>query len=128
MNRNAVNSYMSVKKEELKEEKSSYEVVALLLNGLIDKVTSAIFSIKSNDVVKKGEAIGVAISVLEALKMSLDKEAGGQISENLENLYTFCIKELLLANIENSVEKLENVLTVIQNIKEGWDGIEDQVK
>ncbi|MBT4963463.1 MAG: flagellar export chaperone FliS [Francisellaceae bacterium] len=128
MSKNAIDSYASIKKQNLKEDKSTYEIVSLLLQGLEDKLTTAVFCIKTNNIARKGEAIGVAVSLLEALKMSLNKEVGGEIAENLELLYDFSIRELTDANIDNSVEKVENVLKVIGNIKSGWDGIESQVK
>ena len=35
---------------------------------------------------------------------------------------------LFEANVENSVEKLDEVARLLSNIKEGWDGIEEEVK
>ena len=128
MSRNAIDSYASVKKQDLQEEKSTYEIVSLLLQGLEDKLTTSIFCIKTNEIARKGESIGVAISLLEALKISLNKDDGGEISENLELLYDFSIRELTDANIDDSIEKVENVLKVIGNIKAGWDGIESQIE
>lgn len=126
MARRPIDSYLNVKKSELKEDKSSYEIVSMLLQGIIDKVSMAIFYIKSGDIAKKGECLGVAISIIEVLKHSLDKNTGGELAENLENLYIFSLDEIINANIDNSTEKLDNVLAVVQNIKSGWDNIQPE--
>ena len=47
---------------------------------------------------------------------------------NLDSLYEYCVHTLIEANAENDMEKFDAVLKVMQQVKEGWDGIREQAK
>jgi flagellar protein FliS len=47
-------------------------------------------------------------------------ESGGELAANLHQLYDFCQVELYQASVQNDVERLSTVETVMGNIKEGW--------
>lgn len=70
-----------------------------------------------------GEALGKALAIVGELRSSLDMARGGEISGQLERLYEFSCAEILQANVDRRPEKIENVLTVLRTLKEGWDGI-----
>jgi flagellar protein FliS len=98
----------------------------MLIDGAIEKINRAKFFMKQNKTSEKGQHISWAISIIGGLQASLNMEKGGELAERLDSLYEFCSHQLLQANIENSEEKLDDVLKVMNNIKEGWDGIREQ--
>jgi len=53
-------------------------------------------------------------------------EEGGEVAENLSRLYDFCVHSLNKANTDNSVEALEAVNKVINEVKAGWEGISSE--
>ena len=57
------------------------------------------------------------------LRSSLDTAKGGDIARSLESLYEFATDQIMQANISRSPEAVENTLTVLRTLKEGWDGI-----
>ncbi|WP_144395162.1 flagellar export chaperone FliS [Pleionea sediminis] len=104
-----------------------HTLVQMLLDGAIEKINKAKYSIKSQQTNKKGEFISWAISIIGGLQASLDIEKGGEVAQNLNDLYEFSVQHLVDANIENSEEKLDNVLKVLTNISDGWKGIREEV-
>src|SRR5580658_9137135 len=57
-----------------------------------------------NDVVMKGKAVGKAVRLIGQLDATLDMEKGGQISENLHNLYLYMLGRLTTANLHNDTQ------------------------
>ncbi len=99
------------------------EIVDRLFKGLFSAINEAEEAMDQKLTARKGEKISRAIAIAGELQASLDMEKGGEISERLYQLYDFVIRELLLANLENSTKRLKTVKTVIRPIMDGWSQI-----
>jgi len=75
------------------------------------------------DVVAKGKAIGKAVRLIGQLDASLNMEQGGQIAENLHNLYLYMLGRLTTANLHNDAQIVIEVSNLVRKIKTGWDQI-----
>ncbi|HPF13668.1 MAG: flagellar export chaperone FliS [Planctomycetes bacterium] len=60
------------------------------------------------------------------LRLALDhgSEGNPEIPRNLERLYLFCEDELLRAQMEKSIEALENVKHVLEILLDAWRKVE----
>ena len=103
---------------------SPHKLIQMLLDGALSRILSAKSSLKQNDVAKKGEQIGSAISIIEGLRASLDFTQGGEISKNLDALYEYINHVLLQANIKNDAALLDEAGKLLSQIKMGWDAID----
>ncbi len=126
MSLNAVSAYNKVNTHTGVEGADPHRLIQMLIDGAIEKVNRAKFLMRQKKTAEKGQYISWAISIIGGLRASLDLEAGGELAATLDDLYEFCNYNLLQANIENSEQKLEDVLKVMNDIKEGWDGIREQ--
>lgn len=108
------------------ENADPHRLIQMLIDGAIEKINRAKFFMKNKKTAEKGKHISWAISIIGGLQGSLDMQQGGDISRNLNSLYDYCCTTLALANFENSEEKIEDVLKVMQQVKEGWDGIRQE--
>lgn len=104
-------------------EADPYQLVLMLLDGALGKFAVAKGYIARNETAKKGEAIGQAISIVNGLRSSLDMSAGGEIAANLESLYEYIERRLLEANLNNDVAILDEVSSLLREIKAAWDSI-----
>ncbi|OIN07718.1 flagellar export chaperone FliS [Oceanisphaera psychrotolerans] len=121
--RGSLKAYKSVAVDSQKDISSPYRVVQMLLAGALERLARAKMAIEQQNVSQRGELIGSTIAIVQQLQASLDMDAGGEISVNLDNLYDFMVRELMLANSENNGERLEGVSRLLRNIKESWDAI-----
>ncbi|WP_319781834.1 flagellar export chaperone FliS [Oceanisphaera sp. IT1-181] len=121
--RGSMKAYKTVAVHSQIDVASPYKVVQMLLAGALERLAKARLAIEQQNISQRGELIGKTIDIIQQLQASLDMEAGGEISANLENLYDFMVRELMLANTEGSSERLEGVSGLLRNIKEGWDAI-----
>lgn len=126
--KSALSQYTQVRAETQPDNLNSYDVVRMLFNRSLERLTAAQLCIKKNDIAGRGENLGMVISILGALSASLDREAGKDISENLSKLYQYMMDKLVEANLKSSMELIEEVRQLLITIKSGWDGIEDQIK
>lgn len=103
---------------------SPHKLIVMLFEGAIQAVKNAAEGMKAGDIQSKGNAISKAIMIIDnGLRASLNKESGGKIAENLDALYEYMNRRLLLANLQNKPELLDEVLHLLQDIKGAWDEI-----
>lgn len=102
---------------------SPHRVVQVMLDALLSRVAEAAGHLERNEIQQKGEKIGKALGLLEALMLGLDKSQGGEVAANLERLYEYVSRTLLKANLENNGGLLREVSGLLREIKLGWDGI-----
>ena len=58
--------------------------------------------------------------IVEELRFGLDDERGGEIATNLRRLYDYCHDLLLAANMAKSPEGLDDVETIIGELRDVW--------
>ena len=68
---------------------SPHRLVQMLMEGVLEKVAEAKGNMINQYIAKKGKDIGTAITIIAGLQSSLNKEAGGEVAENLDNLYDY---------------------------------------
>ena len=123
VSRNSLNQYKAVDINTRVNSASPHRLIQLLFEKFLDEVAIARLLIERNEMGKKAAHISKAHSIIEGLQLSLDKQAGGEISENLENLYMYIGDRLLEINQHGDIHKLDEVCALIQQVKQGWDGI-----
>ena len=125
---NAVSQYNRINIESSVEAADPHRLIQMLMQGALEKIAVAKGYMERNDIPNKGNSISWAISIIEGLRASLNKEAGGEIAENLEEMYAYMITRLLQANLNNDLSMLEEVGTLMRNIKSAWDEIPQRLE
>jgi flagellar protein FliS len=124
----AMNQYKQVGIHASVENADPHTLVQMLFDGAIERLNMAKMHMHQGNIALKGENISRAISIVDGLRTSLDMEKGGEIAENLEALYDYMQRQLLKANIENSEEKIQEVLSLIGEIRAGWMAIPVEIR
>lgn len=125
--RNALNQYSQNAVRTGIESASPHRLIQMLMEGALGKIAAAKGFMERGEIRAKGEQIGSAISILEGLKASLDKEKGGEIAQNLDDLYIYMERRLIEANRANDAALLDEVSDLLRQVKEAWDAIADHV-
>ncbi|MEM7278575.1 MAG: flagellar export chaperone FliS [Pseudomonadota bacterium] len=121
----ATQDYKSVHLQADIDTANPHRLIQLLMHKLLANLIQARSHMESQTTNKKGELISRSISIIDCLRTSLNFDAGAKVSENLENLYDFMIRELLLSNMNNDLEQLGTVISLVSEIKDAWDQIRD---
>ena len=124
----AMNQYKQVDVQAAVGNADPHTLIQMLINGAIERLNKAKMHMKQNNIAQKGESVSRAISIIDGLRTSLDMEKGGEIAKNLESLYDYMQRQLLSANMDNKVENIEEVLSLMIEIRSGWASIPQDVK
>jgi flagellar protein FliS len=107
---------------------SPHRLIQMLMEGALDKIAFARGQIERKDFAEKGRNITWAISIIQVLSESLDMESGGEIAANLEGLYDYMVRCLVIANKDNNIEKLDEVASLLKEVKQAWDAMPGDMK
>lgn len=116
----AVKQYNQVGVASGVEQASPHRLILMLMEGALDKVAMAKGFMERKDIAKKGSHISWAISIIDGLRASLNKDSGGEIADNLDDLYDYMIRRLLRANIENNADLLDEVISLLRSVRDAW--------
>ncbi len=126
--RSAISQYGKAGTQSVVEAADPHRLIQMLMEGALDKIAIARGAMERNDFAVKGEHIGWAVSIINGLRGSLDKESGGEVAENLDALYEYMGRRLMEANSANDITMLDEVSGLLREIKSGWDSIPDDVR
>ena len=88
----------------------------------------AIEAVQSRNIEGRTKAIFKVQDGITELICSLDFEKGGEIAKNLYRLYDFYNRHLTDANIKNSQKHIEEVQTMLTELRSAWASAVDTVR
>lgn len=121
----ATQAYASVGAQSMVSAASPHRLIQLLMDGALDRLAIAKGHMQRRDVPQKVNAVSRTMSIIDGLRMSLDHNIDPAMSDNLENLYDYMNRRLLLANINNDIAGIDEVSSLLRELKEAWDAIPD---
>ena len=122
-NRNHANKYSAVNVDAMLEEASPHKLIQMLMSGFLMRVNAAKGAIDRADFQEKSVQISKAAAIVGGLMDGVDPEKGGDIAANLMSLYEYINVRLFQASAENNIEILDEVQTLMREIKQAWDAI-----
>lgn len=100
-----------------------YQLIQMLMAGALDNLNYAKGAIERKNLEKKGQHISKASNIIESLRMSLNPEIGGDVADNLEQLYLYMLDLLADASRNNDIDKISEAQSLLSQIKSSWDSI-----
>jgi flagellar protein FliS len=107
---------------------SPHRLVQMLMEGALDKIATAKGAMDRQDYASKSAQITWATSIINGLRSGLDMEAGGEIANNLNDLYAYMNRRLIDASVANDVAILDEVSSLMVEIKSAWDAMPEDVR
>ena len=124
-NYNQASTYANVGIETGVTTVSPNKLIIMLYEGAITSCHLAVERIKSSDIQAKSASITKAIDIIQSgLAYSLNRDAGGEIANNLDALYTYMVQRLYAANIQNDITAIDEVVKLLVELKGAWEAIE----
>lgn len=103
---------------------SPVRLVILLYEQAIADLGKAVAAHRRGDIEGRTREINHAILVLGQLQMSLDRDQGGQVAQNLERFYRQVRSGLVDAQLKQSPEALEQQISHLMLVHEAWREVE----
>ncbi|WAW09551.1 flagellar export chaperone FliS [Oxalobacter vibrioformis] len=122
--RHGANAYAKVGIETGVLAASPHKLITMLFDGALLAIATAAKHIESGNIEEKGQAIVKAVTIIQSgLQESLNREAGGELANNLDALYDYMRRRLFEAHVRNDASMLEEVKGLLLEIKSAWDEI-----
>ena len=101
-------------------------LVLLTYEALFKSLGHARRAIEAGDLAAEVDHTSRALEAVVELSTSLDMEKGDDIAESLAALYAYMIRRLNEGMCSCSTEAVDEVLDLVQTLREGWQGLRDQ--
>jgi flagellar protein FliS len=116
---NAATSYKQTENFYVKGIETPHGRVQIVFDQLEINLEKLIVKHPKTDFVSYGKVLqGFTI-----LAGSLDHQKGGDLAEQLVELYDYCARTVKQYLVEKDVKKLEEVLSLVSEISQGWKSI-----
>jgi len=103
---------------------SAHQLITLLFNCALDSIAQAKGAMQSRNIEAKCAAISKAVRIVdEGLKAGLDMRAGGQLAQQLCDLYGYITMRLTQGNLRNDTEALDECVRLLSPIRDAWVAI-----
>jgi flagellar protein FliS len=102
-------------------------LVLMLMNAAVERLTTARGCIERREIVQKAKLLHSCVRIVGELRGTLNLSAGGPIAQNLSDLYEYMARRLLRANIDNDIACVNEVLSLLGEIRSAWVAIGPEV-
>jgi flagellar secretion chaperone FliS len=121
--RNPSALYRQTKAQGSVEGADRHQLIAMLLDGLVDRINQAKGHILHKDIPAKGQAFSKAIGILGELRRSLNHSVEPVLTGRLEALYDYISRRLIHAQLNDDLRALDECERLIKPIREAWAAI-----
>jgi len=119
-NSRAIESYGDVKVTTGVSKANNVELIQMLFDGLIESLATTKGHIQHNNIAEKGKSIARASRIVVGLQGALDFTRGGELAQNLNDLYNYVTRRLIFANAHNDMDALKEVQHLMSEIRSAW--------
>ncbi len=117
----ALNSYGSVQVVTGVAGANNVQLIQMLFDGLIESLAKAKGHMVHGTIKEKSDALGRAGRIVVGLQGALDFKQGGDLAQNLNELYAYVTRRLFHINAHNDLEALDEVFTLMNDIRQAWN-------
>lgn len=122
-NTRAIESYGEVKVSTGVSKSNNVELIQMLFDGLIESLATARGHIQHNNISEKSKAISRASRIVLGLQGALDFDKGGDLANNLNELYNYITRRLLHVNARNDLAALDEIHGLMTEIRGAWETV-----
>lgn len=119
----AAESYGSVQVVTGVATANNVQLIQMLFDGLIESLAMAKGHIQNRAIEDKSKAIARAGRIVVGLQGALDFERGGELAQNLHELYAYVTRRLFHINAQNDLVALDEVTTLMKDIAQAWQAL-----
>ena len=119
----ALAKYGQIKNDTQTTYASPHQLMLMLFDGAIEAMSFTIGAIQNDNFELRSKQSTRSITIIHGMRDCLDMETGGELSDNLYSLYTYMTKELFKASFKNDEDTIQNIQTMLKDIRESWEKI-----
>jgi flagellar secretion chaperone FliS len=103
-------------------------LILLLMDGAMERMAAARGCIERHENARKAKLLHSCVRIIGELRGVLNVAQGGAVAQNLSELYDYMARRLVLANAESNVGIINEVMSLLAEIRGAWMAIGPQVR
>lgn len=103
-------------------------LIAMLYDGAIGFLDKGINALESGDMENASKMLIRVQDIIYELMSSLDLKRGGEIAQNLYNLYEYMNYRIVNANTQKKAEPAKEAKSMIEDLRSTWNSAIEQHK
>ena len=119
----ALSQYGKIKDETQTMYASPHQLMLMLFDGALEAMSLTIAAIQNKNFELRSKQNTRSIAIINGMRECLDMEAGGELADNLYSLYQYMAQELFRANFKNDADTIQNIQTMLKDIRGSWEKI-----
>lgn len=96
------------------------ELLVMLYDGCFKFLDEAEAAMTKDDRARAGDRLNRAHAILTEFIAGLDRSQAPELCDNLEGVYSFCMTQLLQANLQQKPELIAQVKRVLTPLRDGF--------
>jgi len=128
---NITQAYQNAERQALEEMNDPHQIVLTMLDALLKSMRIFVDNIdlkNGGDAQLKSKHFARALTIIYALQSSLDFEKGGDIANNLFQLYEYARQKLISDLGKGVITDTPSAIDALREIRDAWHMIGDEVK
>lgn len=117
---NTVNPYLKQYQKSQLETASPEQILIMLYDAAIQFLVKARAAMEEKNIQETHDNITKCEKIILEFMNSLDMKNGGEIAQNLYNLYDYLYETLSYSNRKKDLEKLDEVSNHLKGLRETW--------
>lgn len=106
---------------------SKESLLLMLLDGAVKYTKIARIAIEKKDIARAHKELVRVQDIFLELMITMDKSAG-KYMEDMYNVYDYIKNELAKANMKKDVKIIDNVLPLIEEVRDMWHEVDKKIK
>lgn len=96
------------------------KLIIMLYDGAIKNLKLSKLAIEEKDIEKTNKYLIKAQDIIMELMTTLNLESGGEVAENLYQLYDYMYTKLIRANIDKDINSIIEVEKYMKELRDTW--------
>ena len=128
---NITQAYQNAERQALEEMNDPHQIVLTLLDALLKSMQIFVDNIdlkSGGDAELKSKHFARSLTIIYAMQSSLDFEKGGDIANNLFQLYEYARQKLISDLGKGVLTDTPSAIDALREIRDAWHTIGDEVR
>lgn len=103
-------------------------LIVMLYDEAIAALRAAMVAIEGGHIEARCHATARVTEIVSQLYLSLDMEQGGEIAENLGQIYNLVIRQMAQINFTNDAALAEQAIGLLTPLRDSWFGLDERIR
>jgi flagellar protein FliS len=99
-------------------------LVLMLYDAAITSLDRASQAAQAGQIESRTKATNHILSLVGELESALNADRGGEVAETLKQFYASARSQLIVASVENSAEKFQQIRAQFASLRDAWQQVE----